>query len=59
MPFALSYKEKLIDPKREYAVDVASSITGSLQYISSEKYPVLTNGHPSTLAMVLDRPGSH
>jgi uncharacterized lipoprotein YbaY len=59
MPFALSYKEKMIDPRHEYAVDVRVVDQGKLQYISSEKYPVLTNGHSNTVSMLLERPGSH
>jgi putative lipoprotein len=57
IPFELSYKDKWINPSHEYSLEVRIVDQGKLQFISSEKQPVITNGHPSTVAMVLERPG--
>jgi putative lipoprotein len=57
IPFALVYKDKVIKPNRDYALEVRIVDQGKIQFISSEKQPVITHGHPSEVAMILERPG--
>jgi putative lipoprotein len=57
IPFALVYKEKVIKPNRSYALEVRIVDQGKIQFINSEKQPVITHGHPSEVAMLLERPG--
>lgn len=57
IPFELVYKEKQIDPRREYAIDVRVVDRGRLMFISDGKHPVITQGHGNELALQLERPG--
>ena len=59
IPFELSYKDKWINPSHEYSLEVRIVDQGKLLFINGDKQQVLTNGHPSTVAMVLERPGRH
>lgn len=59
IPFALVYKEKDINPRNEYAVDVRVIDRGRLMYISDGKFNVITQGHGHNVDVALERPGGH
>jgi len=59
IPFALVYKEKQIDPRREYAVDIRVVDKGRLMYLSDGKHNVITQGHGNDIELPLERPGRH
>jgi uncharacterized lipoprotein YbaY len=56
--FELPYKEKDIDPSREYAVDVRIVDKGKLMLMNPTKYTVITKGSPSALDMTLVVPAA-
>ena len=59
IPFEIVYKEKQINPRREYAVDVRVVDHGRLVFITDGVAPVITQGHGHELALTLERPGGH
>ena len=59
MAYFVNYREKLIHPGHEYAVDVRLVDHGQLVALSEGKLPVITNGHGNTLDMTLQTPGRH
>ena len=59
VPFELTFKEKLIDPGRDYALDVRVVDKGELVYITRGGQPVLTKGNPNALDLKLELAGGH
>ena len=58
IPFQLTFKDKVIDPKRDYCVDARIVDRGRLVFISSgNKYPVVTKGHPESAEIAMKVPG--
>jgi putative lipoprotein len=58
IPFELSFKDKVIDPKHDYVVDARIIDRGKLMFISAgSKYPVVTKGHPETAEIAMKIPG--
>lgn len=51
--FELSYNPRTFDPTRTYAVQARIERDGQLLFINDTNYPVLTNGAPSSVEMVL------
>lgn len=57
--FELPYKEKDINPSREYAVDVRIVDRGKLVLVNPTKQTVITKGNPSALDVKLVPAGGH
>lgn len=51
--FELPYNPRTFDPTRTYAVQARIEADGELLFINDTRYPVLTNGAPNTVEMVL------
>lgn len=48
LPFALSYDADDIDATKTYSVAARIFINGDLAWVSTQSYPVITNGYPTT-----------
>ena len=48
IPFSLSYNPSDIDDTRTYSVGARIFIDGDLAWVSTQNYPVITNGYPNT-----------
>jgi putative lipoprotein len=46
--FTLDYDSGLIDPRHTYAVSARITDRGQLQFVTDTRFPVITNGAPST-----------
>jgi uncharacterized lipoprotein YbaY/uncharacterized lipoprotein NlpE involved in copper resistance len=53
--FVLAYDPARIVPSRRYAVRARISLAGRLLYTSDQAYPVITNGHPAKVEILLKR----
>ena len=53
VPFTLNVDPAKIDPKHAYAVSAKITVGGELRFISNRSYPVLTNGKPSHVEVVV------
>jgi uncharacterized lipoprotein YbaY len=56
LPFALAYDSAAIDPQWSYVVDAWISAPGRLDWRVEQPSPVLTQGHPATVAVKLEPP---
>ena len=58
IPFELSFKDKVIDPKHDYTIDARIVDRGRLVFISNgKKYPVVTKGHPDSAEITMNAAG--
>ncbi|MBD3885108.1 YbaY family lipoprotein [Phormidium tenue FACHB-886] len=53
VPFALSYDSEQIDPRRTYAVQARILVDGQLRFVNTSSYPVITQGHPTTVDVLV------
>lgn len=53
IPFTLHYDPAQVDPTHRYAVSSSITCGAELVLITDTAYPVLTQGHPSTVAVTL------
>jgi putative lipoprotein len=53
--FEIKYNPATIDPRYTYAVRASITFNGNLQFTTDTRYAVITQGNPSTVAMVLKR----
>lgn len=53
--FELAYDPARIVPSRRYAVRTRVTLEGRLVFTSDQVHPVLTNGHPATVQIVMKR----
>ena len=53
VPFSLSVDPAKIDSKHTYSVSARITVGGELRFISDQSYPVLTNGKPSHVDVVV------
>jgi putative lipoprotein len=53
VPFALNFDPAKIDPKHTYSVSAKITVDGKLYFISEKPHPVLTDGKPSQVEIVL------
>ena len=51
--FTLDYGSGLIDPRHTYAVSARITDRGQLQFVTDTRFPVITNGAPSTADVVV------
>ncbi len=56
IPFELTYDTSQIDPRFTYAVRAQILVDGALRWTTTERYAVLTNGHPTSNIEVLVMP---
>jgi uncharacterized lipoprotein YbaY len=54
VPFTLLYDPTQIDPRRTYAVQARILVAGQLRFINTITYPVITNGRPTQVNIVVD-----
>lgn len=54
VPFTLLYDPTQIDPRRTYAVQVRILVGGQLRFINTSAYPVITNGSPTQVNIVVE-----
>jgi putative lipoprotein len=55
LPFQIQYNPGDINPAHRYQVSANISVNGKLMFISTTAYPVLTNGAPSQVAIMLQQ----
>ena len=55
IPFELKYKPDGIDPARRYSVRATISVEGKLMFTSTRSYPVLTQGAPRDVEILLQQ----
>jgi putative lipoprotein len=53
VPFALNFDPAKIDPKHTYSVSAKITVDGQLWFTTDQSYPVLTNGKPSHVDLIL------
>lgn len=53
VPFSLNVDPAKIDPKHTYAVSAKITVGGELRFISDRSYPVLTNGKPAHVDVIV------
>jgi putative lipoprotein len=56
--FALFYDPAQIQPNHTYAVQARIEVDGQLRFINTTRYPVLTEGVPNTVELVLAQAGA-
>lgn len=56
-PFELAYDPAKIDDRFTYAVQATITIDGKLVYRNTQSYPVITQGRPSNVDVVVQRVG--
>lgn len=54
IPFELVYNPNQIDPRMTYAVQARISVDGELQFINTRRFPVISQGHPNQVEVVVD-----
>ena len=55
IPFAIKYDPTHIDPQQEYVISAEANHEGQLLF-AAPRYPVLTQGHPATVEVMLQAP---
>lgn len=53
VPFALTFDPTKIDSKHTYSMSAKITVDGKLSFITDKSYPVLTNGNPSRVDLIL------
>jgi uncharacterized lipoprotein YbaY/membrane-bound inhibitor of C-type lysozyme len=53
LPFELKFDPGKIDPKHTYALSATIVVDGSVRFHTDTAYPVITQGHPSKVDLVL------
>jgi putative lipoprotein len=53
IPFALTFDPSKIDSKHTYSVSAKITVDGKLSFITDKSHPVLTNGNPSHVDLIL------
>jgi putative lipoprotein len=53
IPFTLNFDTAKIDPKHSYSISARITVDGVLRFTSDPSYPVLTNGKPSQVDLIL------
>lgn len=53
IPFTLHYDPAQVDPAHRYAVSARITCGGDLVLVTDTAFPVLTQGHPATVAVTL------
>jgi putative lipoprotein len=53
VPFELTFDPAKIDAKRAYSVSAKITVDGKLMFTTDQAYPVLTNGKPSHVDLIL------
>jgi putative lipoprotein len=57
--FSLPYDPARLDPRARYAVDARIEVEGRLLFIATQRYPVITGGHPARdIEIAVEPPGS-
>jgi uncharacterized lipoprotein YbaY len=54
VPFELIYDPKQIDPRFRYAVQARITVDGQLRFINTSQHPVITQGNPTRLEVIVD-----
>lgn len=54
--FELSYDPTRIEARNRYAVQVRILENGSLRFLTTQSYPVITGGNPSTVKIIVNQP---
>jgi uncharacterized lipoprotein YbaY/uncharacterized lipoprotein NlpE involved in copper resistance/heat shock protein HslJ len=54
IPFSLNVPSAAIDPRFSYALRATITVDGKLRFTTTRSYPVLTNGAPNHVDLVLD-----
>ncbi len=54
--FELSYDPGRIEERNRYAVQVRILENGSLRFLTTQSYPVITGGNPSTVEIIVNQP---
>jgi putative lipoprotein len=55
IPFQLSYNPADVKPANTYQVEANISVNGKVMFVTNTAYPVLTNGAPSQVAVMLQQ----
>jgi uncharacterized lipoprotein YbaY/membrane-bound inhibitor of C-type lysozyme len=58
VPFELNFDPEKIDSKHKYSVSARIVIDGNAFFASDKRYPVLTQGHPSHVDLMLKKTGA-
>jgi putative lipoprotein len=53
VPFTLTFDPAKIDAQHSYSVSAKITVDGKLSFITDQSYPVLTNGKPSHVDLIL------
>lgn len=53
VPFVLAFDPSKTDAKHSYSVSAKITVDGVLMFTTEQSYPVLTNGHPSRVDLIL------
>lgn len=53
-PFSLSYDPAAIDQRFNYAVQAEIHVDGQLSFITTQSYPVITRGNPTTVDVIVE-----
>ena len=53
IPFLLSYSKSAVVPSHDYVVRASISVDGRPRFASNTAYPVITNGHPDSVTVLL------
>ncbi|MGB3299900.1 MAG: YbaY family lipoprotein [Phormidesmis sp.] len=53
-PFTLLYDPGQIDQRFSYAIQSRITVEGDLQFVSTSRFPVITNGNPNNVAVQVD-----
>ncbi|MFH7241442.1 MAG: YbaY family lipoprotein [Spirulina sp.] len=54
IPFELVYNPDQIDPRMTYAVQARISVDGNLQFINTRRFPVISQGNPNQVEVMVD-----
>jgi putative lipoprotein len=57
--FELKFDPAKIDEQHKYTVSARISVDGQLWFVSDTTYPVVTQGHPSNVALTLKQVRVH
>lgn len=57
-PFEINYNPNTINPRNTYTVQARIFVDNQLRFINTNSYPVITNGNPNKVEIVLNQVGA-
>ncbi|OKH40037.1 hypothetical protein NIES2119_03560 [[Phormidium ambiguum] IAM M-71] len=57
-PFEINYNSNTINPRNTYTVQARIFVDNKLSFINTNSYPVITNGNPNKVEIVVNQVGS-